>query len=164
MFKLMRFSYLSHIVFFTNGPHPVVLAISAAPHHSHNGPQSPQQQFESNMTISAGITLWVLLTDCQTITEHWSWTAMTYPLTSSTQIVRPSPWLRIALIMNCYDLPTDFINSHTDRELPWLTHWLHQLPHWSWSAMTYPLTSSTPPLVGNCHDLPTDFISFSERL
>jgi hypothetical protein len=72
MCKLMRFSYLSHIVFFTNGPHPVVLAIPAAPHHSHNGPQSPQQQFESNVTISAGITFWVtfwvLLMDCQTIT------------------------------------------------------------------------------------------------
>jgi hypothetical protein len=64
----MRFSYLSHIVFFTNGPDPIVLAIPAASHHSHIGPQSPQQQFESNMTISAGITLWVLLADCQTMT------------------------------------------------------------------------------------------------
>ncbi len=134
MCKLMRFSYLSHIVFFTNGPHPVVLAIPAGPHHSHNCPQSPEQQFESNMTITAGITLWVLHTDCLTIT----------------------------LIMNS-----------TDHELLWLTHWLHQLPHWSWTAMThwlhqlscwswtamtYPLTSSTPPLNVHCHDLPTDFI------
>ncbi len=152
MCKLMRFSYLSHIVFFTNGPHPVVLAIPAAPHHSHNGPQSPQQQFESNATTSAGITFWVLLMDFQTITlimnstdhellwlthwlhqlPHWLWTAMTYPLTSST----------CPLIANCHDLPTDFINSPTGHELPWFTHWLHQLPHWLWTAMTYPLTSS----------------------
>jgi hypothetical protein len=142
MCKLMRFSYLSRIVFFANGSHPVVLAISAAPHHSHNCPQSPQQQFESNMTISAGITWWVLLRGCQTVTKHWSWTAMTYSLTSSTQIVRPSPWLWIAQIMNCYNLPTDFISSNTDHELPWLTHWLHELPHRLWTAMTYPLTSS----------------------
>jgi hypothetical protein len=49
--------------------------------------KSPQQQFDTSMTISAIITLWELLTKCQTITCYLWWIAgmrcHDYPLISS---------------------------------------------------------------------------------